>query len=186
MLKGAAGERLRCRELRPFSEDGSTRTPLARGVGNRVSGRRCRPPPGCPTSTQGNTRTSGARATSGGIDVTVTCAGTSGQSCSGGVTLKTTETVQGTKVLAVSSAKHKGKPKRDRVAVVVGIAIYKLNAGQRITLHVKLNAKGRALLHRFRRLPVRVAITQRTTKGTITVSSAKFTLKPTTSKHRKH
>ena len=88
-------------------------------------------------------------------------------------------------MLAISSAGHAGKAKRRRLRVVVAGATYSLKAGQKVTLHVKLNARGRALRHRFHRLPVSVVVTQHTATGTITVSSAKLTIKPA-SKHRKH
>jgi hypothetical protein len=119
----------------------------------------------------GTAKASRVRVFPGGVTVTITCSGPPGQTCSGAVTLKTVETLRGARVVAVASA----APRRHKRTVTVGTASYNaLKAGRSVTLRLKLNAKGRALLRRFHRLPVRAAVTQRTASGTATISTARL------------
>lgn len=107
----------------------------------------------------------------GGVKVTIACTGQGGQTCSGGVTLRTVETLRGKRLLAVAAGAHG----RHKLTVTVGSASYSgLKAGSSVTLRLKLNAKGRALLRRFHQLPVRAAVTQRTAIGTATIATARL------------
>ena len=99
------------------------------------------------------------KVTASGVDVTIHCAGTASQRCSGRVSLTTVEVRTGSKVIAVMSAAGH-KPKRRRVTTKVAGAGYVLAGGRSITVHVKLNRVGRRLLARFHKLPVKVAVTQ--------------------------
>jgi len=99
------------------------------------------------------------KVTASGVDVTIHCAGTASQRCSGRVSLTTVEVHSGSKVIAVvSAAGH--QPKRRRVTTKVGGAGYVLAGGRTITVHVRLNRVGRGLLARFQKLPVKVTVTQ--------------------------
>jgi hypothetical protein len=95
------------------------------------------------------------------------------QSCSGNVTVTTTETIYGSTVIAVTAtAKH-----RKRV-VTLARGSYSLAGGKCITLKLKLKLKGKALLKRFGKLPVIVKITQANSAGQqVTISHHKFTIK---------
>jgi hypothetical protein len=98
------------------------------------------------------------KVTKSGVDVTIHCSGTTAQRCSGKVSLTTVETRLGIKVIAVSAAVH--KPKRRHVTTGVGSAAYRVAGGRTITVHVTLNRTGKRLLTEFRKLPVRVTVTQ--------------------------
>lgn len=93
-------------------------------------------------------RTSGTH-----VILKLTCAAPAGQSCNTIEKLTLTETLLGHKPIAVSSA-----AKKRRVRLVVGKKLLKLGAGKTATLTVGLDAKGRALLRRFGKLPVRLTV----------------------------
>ena len=137
-------------------------------------------PPSPPLPTGPGTLTiSGEKATSNGVDVTVACGGAASQSCSGNVTVTTIETLHGSTVIAVTAiAKH-----RKRV-VTVARGSYSLAGGKSITLKLKLNSKGRALLKRFGKLPVIVKISQANSAGQqVAISHRKLTIKAKKHKH---
>jgi hypothetical protein len=137
-------------------------------------------------STIGTVKISGEKATGSGVVLTLSCAGTTGQSCSGTGTLTTTETLLGSKVVAVAAAHKPTKhhKRRHKHKARVGRASYKLAAGRKLTLHIKLNHLGIVLLKKFGRLPVRVTVTAKGANGkTITVSSRKLQIKR--HKHRR-
>jgi hypothetical protein len=125
------------------------------------------------------TKIAGEHTTSKGIQVTVGCTGTAGQTCSGGVTLESIETKRGAKVIAVASRARRHK--RTHKTVTVGSASYTVAAGQTQILSVKLNTKGLALLHHFHKLPVNATVTQ--TGQTSVVSSVAITVHPAKPKH---
>jgi hypothetical protein len=134
------------------------------------------PPPSGP----GKVGISGETTIPGGFKVNITCTGAATQSCNGNAIATTTETLQGSKVIAIAAS-----VKRHKRVVTVARATYKLTGGQRITLKVKLNRKGKRLLKRFGKLPVIVKITQLNTAGQqATISHKKLTIKPRHKKHR--
>jgi hypothetical protein len=136
-------------------------------------------PPPPPPSGAGSASVSGEQAIPGGFKVTISCAGASTQACNGNVVAMTTETLKGSKVVAIAAS-----VKRHKRVVTVARASYSLAGGKRITLKVKLNRKGKALLKRFGKLPVIVKITQLNATGSqVTLSHRKLTIKP---QHRKH
>jgi hypothetical protein len=112
--------------------------------------------------------------TSRGATLTLTCAASAGKTCRGTVRLQTFERLSGKRVVAVSSA---GTTKR---RVTVGQKSYSLAAGKSVKLTVALTKTGRSLLTRFKRLPVRAAVTLVGVNGkTTTVSTSRvLTLKP--------
>jgi hypothetical protein len=134
-----------------------------------------------PPSTVGSASVSGVKLLGGGVEVAVRCAGTASQSCHGQVTVTTTEKLKGSHVLGVvASAKHR------KQTVVVARASYTLRGGHSLTLKLKLNSKGRALLKRFGKLPVKVLITRTNQLGkTVTVATRVLTIKPARQKKRK-
>jgi DNA-binding beta-propeller fold protein YncE len=123
---------------------------------------------------------SGEKATSNGVDVTIACAGAATQSCSGDVTVTTTETLHRSTVIAVTAtAKHHKR------VVTVARRSYRLAGGKSIELKLKLNRKGKALLKRFGKLPVIVKTTHANSNGQkVTISHRKLTIK--TKKHKHH
>jgi hypothetical protein len=83
-----------------------------------------------------------------GIAITVGCTGTSTQPCTGTIFAGTAETLQGKRVVAVtSSAKHAAKGKQR--AIRIAQAPFSLAGGQTATIQMKLNSTGLKLLRRF-------------------------------------
>lgn len=83
-----------------------------------------------------------------GIAITVGCTGTSTQPCTGTIFAGTAETLQGKKVVAVtSSSKHAAKGKQR--AIRIAQAPFSLAGGQTATIQLKLNSTGLKLLRRF-------------------------------------
>jgi hypothetical protein len=102
--------------------------------------------------TGGGVSLHGSPSGSGGkVRLALNCAASS-SACRVTISLKSTETTQGNKVLGVSAA-----VKRHRT-VGVGTRTVKIVAGKTTTVTVTLNATGRRLLARFHRLPVRLRI----------------------------
>ena len=99
-----------------------------------------------------------------------------------GGTLTTVEVRTGSKVVAVAAVVGH-KPKRRRVTANVGGAGYKVAGGRAITVHVKLNRTGQRLLTRFRKLPVKVVVTQ--TGDRKAVSTHKQTIRARKAKHHR-
>ncbi len=126
--------------------------------------------------TVGKTQFGKENANSHGVDLTIHCAGTAPQTCTGTITLITTEVERGSTVIAVTSRKR--KPKLRKVTALIGSVNYKLGAGKTITVHVNLNRTGIKLLQHFHALPVTVQITQVTKPGHpgTTISRRKLTI----------
>jgi hypothetical protein len=76
-----------------------------------------------------------------GATVTLGCTGTSAQPCTGTITASTVETLQGKKVVAVSTTRH--------AAIKLAQAPFSLVGGQTATIQLKLNSIGLKLLRRF-------------------------------------
>ena len=139
------------------------------------------PPPLSPPSPTGPGMLTilGEKATSNGVDVTVACGGAATESCSGNVTVTTTETLHGSTVIAVTAT-----PKHRKRVVTVARGSYSLAGGKSIKLKLKLESKGRALLKRVGKLPVIVKITQANSAGQqVTISHSKLTIKAKKHKH---
>jgi uncharacterized Zn-binding protein involved in type VI secretion len=95
----------------------------------------------------------GAAASSSGVSDRVTCAAAAaGQTCTIAETLTTVETLVKGRPVALTARKH------HRKTVVVGTATATIAGGQAATIKVRLDARGRALLRRFHRLPVKLEI----------------------------
>jgi hypothetical protein len=112
--------------------------------------------------------------TSRGATLTLTCAASAGKACRGTVRLQTVERLDGKRVVAVSAASTKTR------RVTVGQKSYTLAAGKSVKLTVTLTKTARSLLARFKRLPVRAAVTLAGADGkTTTVPTSRvLTLKP--------
>ena len=63
----------------------------------------------------------------------------------------TTEHLLGTKLVSLSR-----KPRKHKRAVVTGRKHFTVSAGRSVRLSIPLNAKGKALLKRFGKLPVKI------------------------------
>jgi hypothetical protein len=86
------------------------------------------------------------------------------------ITVATTETLAGTRVIALAAAKRRGK--RTTRVLVVGSESVTLSAGQTMAVVVALNAAGRRLLSARRSLPVKITIVAG--GGTLSVSTRTF------------
>ena len=112
--------------------------------------------------------------------VLVSCAGVSGQTCRFAFRLTVTEKIRGHKVIAVTAR----KPKTHKVVITVGSAHgVTLAAGRSQVVNVRLNATGKRLLRRRRRLHATLRVTQILTGRSTTVSQ-KVTFKAP--KRKKH
>ena len=112
-------------------------------------------------------RVGSASGASGKVTVTLACNGSPGAICKVGLGLTTTEHLKGSRITALSA--------RNKV-VTVSRASVSIPAGHRLTVTLKLNAAGRALLARFKRLPTTLTATagpSRLFKQTVTIKPAK-------------
>ncbi|MGH3261717.1 MAG: hypothetical protein ACRDNS_06960 [Trebonia sp.] len=135
--------------------------------------------PPSPAGIVGTATVSRVKATPDGVDVTVHCGGSPGQTCAGAVSVTTRETLQGSRVLALAASASRHRPKRHRRTVTVAHASYKLATGAVVTLKLHLNSRGRALLRRFKRLPATVVVTQTNAAGhTVAIATRRLTIKP--------
>jgi hypothetical protein len=158
ILAGRAGDT-------PTVDIGAAESPAAAPIGPIF-----KPLPPVPL-TAGTAKASHLKSFPGGVSVTIACTGQPGQTCSGSVVVRTVETLRGKRLIAVSSR----KPRRHKVTVTVGSAGFSgLKAGSSRTLRIALNAKGRALLKRFRPLPVKVLVSQQTAGKTAVVATARL------------
>jgi hypothetical protein len=83
-----------------------------------------------------------------GVTITIGCTGTSTQPCTGTIFAGTAETLQGKRVIAVTSSTKrtaKGKQRTIRIAQ----APFSIAGGQTATIQLKLNTTGLKLLRRF-------------------------------------
>jgi hypothetical protein len=104
------------------------------------------------------------------VTVPVRCTGTGPGRCVFVITVATTETLAGTRVIALAAAKRRGK--RTTRVLVVGSESVTLSAGQTMAVVVALNAAGRRLLSARRSLPVKITIVAG--GGTLSVSTRTF------------
>jgi hypothetical protein len=100
------------------------------------------------------------------------CTGPPGATCPGRADLSTVKMMRRTRVVGVQSA-VKLKRKRIRAAR----KSFVLKTGETRTVSVPLNRAAKALLKRFRRLPVKLTITLRLAPKPTTVSSGKLAFK---------
>jgi hypothetical protein len=135
----------------------------------------------------GTATASGEKPTKSGVKLTITCSGASGQTCSGGITVTTTETLRGAKIVGVTARAKHHKPRKHRRKVTVGRGSYTLSAGEKRTLTIRLNRTGAKLLKRFGKLPVTVTVTEIDASGhTVNVSARKLTIRRPHHKRRRH
>jgi parallel beta-helix repeat protein len=120
-----------------------------------------------------------------GLIVTIQCAASpSPATCEGDGSLSTTEHLLGSKLVSLS---RKHKARRRTKSVGVGHKHFTLSAGQSVSLLVPVNAKGKALLKRFHKLPVKLVVTVNTPTGKAKLTTRHATIKPAHKrKHKKH
>ncbi|MDQ6804365.1 MAG: Ig domain-containing protein [Actinomycetota bacterium] len=114
------------------------------------------------------------------VMITVTCAGTALQKCTGTLLLTTLEHLTGHKVTAVSARKKvaRKKVKKHTRTVTVGKGSYSVTGGRGFTVTMALNGTGKALLAKFHKLLANVALTptgakRATWSKTMTMTSPK-------------
>ena len=93
--------------------------------------------------------------------------------CRATETLTTTETTRGGRPVALSAT-----ARRKRRTVVVATKRVTIQPGKKVTVTVKLNATGRKLLARFRKLPVTLTIALLQNGRHLTIANTKLTVNP--------
>ena len=91
---------------------------------------------------------------------TLSCIGSSTQTCSMAVSATVQETLSGSKVVAVQALATKTQPRRTVKTVVIGSVAITLRGGATKTVTLTLNSTGRALVALHHSLPARVQVTQ--------------------------
>jgi hypothetical protein len=140
------------------------------------------PPATAPPPGPGVAAAAAARASGAAVLQTLTCSGRPGQACRFAITLTTLERLSGKRVLGVSASTRR---KLRKLRVAVGTLTVTVQAGQAVGAVVHLNATGRRLLKRLRRLPVTVTTTTSVAGTPVTLATKKLTLRaPARSHHR--
>jgi hypothetical protein len=122
------------------------------------------------------------------VSVTLTCSHQAAGSCTIALRLTVTETLRGSRVIALAAAQR-----TSRRTITVGASTVRLSPGQRLTATVALNATGRRLLARRRRLAVRLsvsgtvvgAISASLQSTTVTLTQARVSSRKASSRHRR-
>ena len=115
-----------------------------------------------PGPSDGTVGVKGIKATKNGVTFTVTC---TVAACNGRGVLSVVERLNGKRITRLLKV-HKRR-------VRVGAKSYALAAGQTKKVTIKLNGKGRKLLRRFRKLPVRLVVSQQQSTGKNQVVASK-------------
>jgi predicted outer membrane repeat protein len=124
--------------------------------------------PSIPAPTFGKLATGGVKVGSNSVSIVLTCASAN---CDGLLNLFTTEKLNGNQVVGLAKKKRNKRLK-------VGSKAYHLTAGQKKRITVKVNSKGKKLLKKFKRLPVRLAVTQKQANGkSVTIKNVRRTIK---------
>jgi hypothetical protein len=107
--------------------------------------------------------------------------GCTGGPCTGEAVLTTREKLRSGKLVAVQSRHAKARTTYRNV--VVGVSHFTLAPGQTVEVSVALNTTGRKLLARFKKLPVTLDVTAKTT-----IATKRLTILPPkhSGKHKKH
>jgi hypothetical protein len=90
------------------------------------------------------------------VSISISCSG--GSACSVKLVLTATETLKGSKLVALTAI-----AKKHRKVVVLGSASATVPSGQTATVRVSLNALGKRLLKRHKTLPLTLTVKQGTT-----------------------
>lgn len=117
-----------------------------------------------------------ARVSGKTASVAITCKGDT--SCTVSLRLTVIETMRGHRLIAVSAR----RAKLTHRTVVLGSATVTVKAGRTATAHVSLNRAGRKLLAARHKLTAKLAVTQRISGRSRTISTQKITFKA--SKHQ--
>ena len=135
------------------------------------------PPAGSGHASIGHVKVSGNTAS-----VPVNCSGSTGQTCNLALTMTVTETLNGHKVIALTSRKQ---AHTHREVIGVGSAHVTLTAGQTRVVRITLNRTGKALLAKHHTLKVSLRVAQTLANHhTVTVASRTLTFKAP--EHHKH
>jgi hypothetical protein len=126
------------------------------------------PPPAAGIASTGHVTVKGTTAT-----VPLSCRGAT--SCQVSLRLTVHETLLGHRIVAVSAAKTKKKPKRRHRLIVVGSKNATVGAGRTAKLKLSLNRTGRGLLAARHRLTVTLTVSQRRNGKTTVVARRKVT-----------
>jgi hypothetical protein len=128
------------------------------------------------TGTIGTIATGAASVTGATASVPLTCAGAGAVTCRARLVLSVVETVQGKKVIAVA-ARMPRKSKKRKVVVVLASKTVTVRGGQKLTVHLQLNAVGKRLLAKHSPLKAKLTITvgSRTTPSTVTFTAHRKT-----------
>ena len=122
------------------------------------------PPPPSPSIRPGSPHIGTVKIKGSKLTVTISCAGTTSQSCTGTLALTTLEHFTGHKLTAISAAKTRKKPKKTTRTVTLGRKTYSLVGGASTTLTITLDATGKQLLARYRKLPAKLTVTPTASK----------------------
>jgi hypothetical protein len=127
------------------------------------------------TGAGGKLRFAGAlRSTGNGVSFKLRC---TGGTCRGKAVLSAKERLRGSKIVGLAKTK----------TVTVGSKRFTIANGKTQTIKPKLNATGRKLLKKFKKLPVRLKVTLNVPGGKpVVVKTAKTTIKPKARRHKKH
>ena len=109
----------------------------------------------------------------GGVTDRLICIRSAPGPCRATETLTTTETTRGTRPVPLSAS-----TRRKSRAVIVATKTVMIEPGRKATVTVKLNATGRKLLARFRKLPVTLTVTLLQNREHLTIATKKLTVKP--------
>ena len=111
------------------------------------------------------------------MGVRLTC-GPGPGSCTDTGTLTVSESLSRGNVVGVAASVKKK-------TVVVGRRSLKLAAGHKATLRITLTRTGKALLARFRKLPLKLAVTQKVRRRRYLIASRRVTLRAPPRKHKR-
>jgi hypothetical protein len=125
-----------------------------------------------------------AKGSGGEVTFTIACTGTVGTSCEVESTLTTLERTRNGTPVAVSARRRHSRTRSQKI--VVGTSKLTIPAGDRVTVHIELNATGRNLLARFGRLPVHLTAVLLTAGHRSTVIAQNLTVRPHPPRRKRH
>ena len=123
-------------------------------------------------TTVGSIRTSGTT-----VRLRVSCAGPTTSSCVVSLTLTATETLRGTKVVAIGASKA-GSSKLRHKTIVLGSVRVSVAGGKSSAARLSLNRAGKRLLAQHHTLAVRLTLTQQPSTKRTLVRTIRFKVKP--------
>jgi hypothetical protein len=119
------------------------------------------------------------------LTITVTCGGASIQKCIGALALTTLQHLTGRKLIAISAARKRSRPKRTTRTVTLAGASYSITGGGSETLTLTLNSRGKQLLAEYHKLPAKLTLTPTGARIAVATKTVKITLDKAKPKHPK-